>query len=91
MKAYGEVNLQVHIFLTSAQVGGKRSASRPGRFAPGIQWIGGWVGPRAGVDDVERRKFLVLPSFETRTLDRPAPYLVAIPTERAIPAPGRRK
>jgi hypothetical protein len=34
-----------HIFLTSAQVGGEWSASRPGRFAPGegapgIHWIG---------------------------------------------------
>jgi hypothetical protein len=47
--------------LTSALDGGKRSASRPGRFtprerAPGTHWIGGWVGPRAVVDVVVKRK-----------------------------------
>jgi hypothetical protein len=25
---------------------------------PVTHWIGGWVGPRAGLEDVERRKFL---------------------------------
>jgi hypothetical protein len=35
------------------------SPSRPGRFtpgegAPGTHWIGGWEGPRAGLDDVEK-------------------------------------
>jgi hypothetical protein len=63
MKAYGGVDLQIHIFLTSAVVGGEWSTLRPGRFsprerAPGIRWIGGWVEPRAGLDDVEKRKFL---------------------------------
>jgi hypothetical protein len=63
MKAYGGMDAYIHIFLTSALVGGKWSASRPGRFNPGerahgTHWIGGWVGPRAGLDDVEKRKFL---------------------------------
>jgi hypothetical protein len=44
MKAYGEVVVQIHIFLTSALVGGEWSASPHGRFTPGIHWIGGWVG-----------------------------------------------
>jgi hypothetical protein len=49
-------------FLTSALDGGKWSALRPGRFtprerAPGIHWIGGWVGPRAVLDAVVNRKF----------------------------------
>jgi hypothetical protein len=62
MKAYGGVVVQIHIFLTSALVGGEWSASRPGHFtpgerAPGTHWIGGWVDPRAGLDDVEKRKF----------------------------------
>jgi hypothetical protein len=52
MKAYGEVD-----FLTWALGGGAWSASRPCRFAPGTHWIGGWVGPRVGLDDVEKRKF----------------------------------
>jgi hypothetical protein len=42
---------------------------RPGRFtpwerAPGTHCIGGWVGPRAGLDAVENRKFLTLPGLE---------------------------
>jgi hypothetical protein len=59
MKAYGGVDVYTHVFLTSALVGGECSASRPGRFtsvkrAPGTHWIGGWVDPRAGLDDIEK-------------------------------------
>jgi hypothetical protein len=32
MKANGGVDVKIHIFLTSALVGGEWSASRPGRF-----------------------------------------------------------
>jgi hypothetical protein len=47
--------------LTSALDGGERSASRSSRFTPreratGTHWIGGWVGPRAGLDAVVKRK-----------------------------------
>jgi hypothetical protein len=38
----------------------------------GTHWIGGWVDPRAFLDDVEKRKFLTLPGLELRHLDRPA-------------------
>jgi hypothetical protein len=77
MKAYGGVEVWIHIFLTLALVGGEWSASHPCRFtpeerAPGTHWIGGWVGPRAGLDDVEKRKFLTLPGLELRLLGRPA-------------------
>jgi hypothetical protein len=46
--------------LTPALDGGEWSASR-GRFtprerAPGTHWRGGWVGPRAGLDAVVKRK-----------------------------------
>jgi hypothetical protein len=63
MKAYGGVDVQIHIFLTSALAGGEWSASRPGRFtsgtrALGAQWLRVWVGPRTGLDDVEWRKML---------------------------------
>jgi hypothetical protein len=76
MKAYGGVDVEIHVFMTSALVGGEWSASRPGRFITGerasdTQWIGGWVGPRAGLD-VEKRKFLTLPGLELRLLSRPA-------------------
>jgi hypothetical protein len=64
MKAYGGVDVYIHIFLTSVIVGGEWSASRPGRFTPGTRWIGGCVGPRAGLDDVEKRKFLTIPGLE---------------------------
>jgi hypothetical protein len=52
-------------------------ASRPCRFtsgerAPGTHWIGGWVGPRAGLDDVEKRKSLTVLGLELRPLGRPA-------------------
>jgi hypothetical protein len=60
-----------------ALVGGEWSASRPGRFttgerAPSTRWIGGWVDPRAGLDDVEKRRFLILPGLELQHLGRPA-------------------
>jgi hypothetical protein len=70
MKMYGGVDVQ-----TSALVGGEWSASRPGRFtpgerAPGTHWTGGWVSPRAGLDDMEKRKFLPQPGLELRPLGR---------------------
>jgi hypothetical protein len=48
MKAYGEADVYIPIFLTLALVGGEWSASRSGRFTPresdsGAHWIGGWV------------------------------------------------
>jgi hypothetical protein len=77
MKVYGGVDAYIHIFLTSALAGGEWSASRPGCFipwerAPGTHWIGAWVGPRAGFDNVEKWKFLTLPGLELRPLSRPA-------------------
>jgi hypothetical protein len=65
------------LFLTSALVGGEWSTSRPGRFtpgerAPGAHWIGGCVDLRAGLDDLENRKFLTLTGLERRPLGRPA-------------------
>jgi hypothetical protein len=67
MKAYGGVYVYIHISFTSALNGDEWPASRTGRFtlverAPGTQLIGGWVDPRAGLDDLEKRKFLTLPS-----------------------------
>jgi hypothetical protein len=61
MKTYEGVDVYIHIFLTSALVRFEWSASRFFRFthgekAPGTHWIGGWVGPRADLDDEEKRK-----------------------------------
>jgi hypothetical protein len=77
MKAYGAIDVYIHIFLTSALFGVEWSASRPGHFthgerASGTHWIAGWVDPRAALDDVEKRKFLPLPELELRPLSRPA-------------------
>jgi hypothetical protein len=36
---------------------------------PGTHWIGGWVGPRAGLDDVERRRILQRQGFVPRPVD----------------------
>jgi hypothetical protein len=65
------------MFLTSALVGGEWSASRPGRFtpgerAPGTHWIRGWVDPKAGLDNLEKRKFLTLSGLQLQPLGRPA-------------------
>jgi hypothetical protein len=53
-------------FLTSELDGGEWSASHPGRFtsgeiAPGTHWIGGWMGPRDGLDAVEKTEVVPLP------------------------------
>jgi hypothetical protein len=63
-------------FLTLALVGREWSASGPVRFtpgerAPGNHWIGVWLDPRAGLDDVEKRKFLTLLGLKLRPLGRP--------------------
>jgi hypothetical protein len=36
--------------------------------APSSDWIGGCVGPRVGLDDVGKRKSLILPGLEHRPL-----------------------
>jgi hypothetical protein len=77
MKAYGGVDVDDRIFLTSALVGDDWWASRSGRFTPGerasdTHWIGGWMNPTAGMYDVDKWKFLTLPGLELRPLRRPA-------------------
>jgi hypothetical protein len=90
MKAYGEVDVPIHIFLNSTLAGGERSASRPGRYtpgekAPGTHLIGGWVGPRAGLDGVKKRKFL---NYQDSNSDSSVVQPVASrKTDYAIPAP----
>jgi hypothetical protein len=90
MKAYGGVDVQIHIFLTSTLVGGQWWAARPGRFthrerAPGTHWIGGWVDPRPGLDDVKMRKFL---TYRDSNSDPSVVQPVASRyTDNAIPVP----
>jgi hypothetical protein len=58
MNMYEELDIQALAFSTVI-VGGECSASSPGRFTPeervtGTHWIGGWLGPRAGLDETEK-------------------------------------
>jgi hypothetical protein len=58
-------------------MGGEWSATRPGRFTPvervaSTHWIGHWVDPNARLEEVEKRKFLILPGLKLRPLVRPA-------------------
>jgi hypothetical protein len=76
-KVCGGVNVYILIFLISALVGGEWSASRPGCFNPGerdpgTHLTGGCLDPRAGLDDVEKKKFLTLTGLELQPLSRPA-------------------
>jgi hypothetical protein len=64
--------------LTSALNGGEWSASRPGHFtsrerAPGTHWLGGWVGPRAVLDAVVKRK-IPSPGRESNPVVHPVAY-----------------
>jgi hypothetical protein len=56
---------------------------------PGSQWIGGRVGPRAGLDDMETWTFLTLPGVEPRLLCRGSyseTCIVSCSLERACPS-----
>jgi hypothetical protein len=84
MKTYGGVEVYMHAFLNSALDGAELSASNPGRFTSGerdfsTHWVGGWVGRRAGLDAVaKRKKSLLLPGIETQssTLSQNQEYFV---------------
>jgi hypothetical protein len=83
----GGEEIWLHAFKTSALDGDEWSASSPGCFTPrekipGTHWIGNWVGPRAVLDAMVKRK-IPSPRRESpgsRNPDRPARGLVAIPT-----------
>jgi hypothetical protein len=89
MKAYGGVDVEIHLFLSSAVGGGEWSASRPGSLTPGERapdnfWIGGRVGPRLGLEDLNRTKNLAPAGTRTPTSWPSSLQPVAIPTELYI-------
>jgi hypothetical protein len=48
MKTYGEVDVQIHVFLTLTLVGGEWSASRPCHLTPGERALGNKLDRRLG-------------------------------------------
>jgi hypothetical protein len=67
--------------LTSALDVGEWSTSRPGHFTLGIHFIGGWVGPRDGLDKCGKSR--PPPGLDPPTVDPVAGRC----TYWAIPAP----
>jgi hypothetical protein len=84
MKEYGGVDVEIHIFLTSALIGGEWSVSHPGRFTPGkdypVQLYGKLVGPQSLCG--RRGEEKILDPTVTRTSD-----LSVIQPVYDIPAP----
>jgi hypothetical protein len=77
MQAYGGVDVWIHLILISTLDGGEWLDSCLCRYisglrSPGTHWIGGWVDPRAGLNDTEKLKFLTLLGLELRRLGRPS-------------------
>jgi hypothetical protein len=73
--------------LDSALDEGEWSVSCPGFFtpevgAPGIYWVGDWVGPRAGLDSVKKRR-ISCPCRESNS-DHSTCSLVAVSTELSL-------
>jgi hypothetical protein len=71
MKRYGGSGVIASRFLTSALDGAEWSISRHGRLIswerdPGTNWIGDWMGPKAGLGAVVKRKTSLLPELESR-------------------------
>jgi len=61
------LEVELHSFLTLALDGRERLASRPDRFIlgvriPGTHWIGGWLGPRAGLDLMAEKNTFIAPA-----------------------------
>jgi hypothetical protein len=76
MKTYGGIDIEIHVFLTLALVGGEGSASCHGHFiprgkSPSTYWTGGWVSPRTS-PDMEKWKISSLPGLRLQSLDCPA-------------------
>jgi hypothetical protein len=70
---YGVEDVQIEVFLASALVGNNWSFLGVGSFNLGevvlfTHWIGGSVGPRAGVQNMEQRKILDPTGIRTPTL-----------------------
>jgi hypothetical protein len=79
------VEVQLHVFVTSALDGCELSALRLGHFTPGDRtpcdhWIRGLVGPSAGLNAMEK-SLLPLRGIKLRLLGGTARNLITMPTE----------
>jgi hypothetical protein len=89
MKAYGEVDVYNHFFLTSALTGGEWSASLPDRFTPGksprypLDRSLGGPQSQSGQHGEEK----ILDPTGTRTPTSVVQPVLGLYTEYAIPAP----
>jgi hypothetical protein len=70
--ASSNTSIVIYVFVAAVMCLPSPGRFTPGERAPGTHWIGGWVDLRAGLDDLEKRKFLTLPGLELQPLDRPA-------------------
>jgi len=88
VKTYGRMEVYLHAFLTSALGGGDWSAVRPGSFTPweppSTPCIGRWVGTRAGLDAVAKKK---IPTF-CRESNPHRPALIFSKCERLCAPPN---
>jgi hypothetical protein len=90
LRRIGEWRYRYTHSLTSVLDGGEWPASRPGRFTlrgktPGIHWIGGWVGPSAGLDTLSKRK-IPSPRRDSYQDNPTVQTVVSRYTDCAIPA-----
>jgi hypothetical protein len=63
MKAYGE-----WMYRSTFSWPRHAPTASPPWKSPGTHWIGGWVDPRAGLDDMEKRNLLTLPGLEVSSV-----------------------
>jgi hypothetical protein len=88
---FGEWRYSSTHSLTSVLDGDKWS-SRPGRFtlreiAPGIHWIGSWVGPRAVLDEVVKRKIPSLRRESNPSIPNVQPVYLKVSHDRFLSHP----
>jgi hypothetical protein len=63
MNTYGAVEVKLHAFIILVLPGCKELLSRddcsiPEERVRGTHWVGCWMGPRAGLDMMAKRKFI---------------------------------
>jgi hypothetical protein len=77
MKAYGGVDVHTHAFSAVALMEANGELHAPAAIPlekelppHGTHWPGGWVGPRTGPHDLQKRIFLALLGLELGLLGR---------------------